>query len=1350
MKKIWKNGFIYLLALTICAMYLPMGRVQAATGRVIHVAGANVGEGKTATGAEAHPYRSFKKATENLQPGDTVIVHKGIYQESWVWVTWHGTASNPITVKGCDEENCPICQENSELPGPVFTSKSNWKNSSEAARGDYFLKMNDCHYVNMSGFYITGYQGAGIWTYDGSHHLTISQMNIWDMDTPEESTSGVEGILVNYTNDSTFKDLNIWDIGQTRRSHCDHGLYIGHVENCTFENIKVQDVPGAGLHFYAGDNYDIHAKNCVIQNNVFSGCKYGLVLVGVDGFNIRNNTIYNSGHTDVYLDWTASNNRFYNNLFYNNRTEQYVDPLYGAAAPAIVGYQANSYNRSTNTITVTGNIFQSNLYDYCGSFSAICRDRNSYTYSVSNFANAQNNSSTGNRYRNFISGHARIRESIDTRNMPKGNAYESRIEKNAQKLMDDALEITANSDCIDKGNTSNAPVYDILGNARDSKADIGAYEYQTATIPDVPIEGVLLSQTSMVEKNAPGDVVGTLSVKNARNDRTYTFSLTGDENDNDQFVIEGDKLKAKNSFDYETKTQYTVEVAATDGRQVKKESFSISILPNENINHRHGTIHVFSGATESGDGSEAKPYRDFAKAVSNLVPGDTVLVHRGEYVLTKSIDITAIGRADKSIIIAGCTDENCAVCARNASAKAVNFGGTSGQTTADYFLKLNNSSYVTLKNLNISRYALIGVWTQNSSHITASDLRIWDIDCANAPQNGLAGFVVEQTKDSAFSHMTIYDIGQTRRSQCDHGIRVRDSENCTWDAITVQDVPGAGIEFYGGDNYNIHTQNCRVTNSIFSRGKYGVILTGVRGVKLINNTFYNNGNTDLYFDWTVQQSSFVNNLFYNDRTETFTDPDYGSSTPAVISFLANSRNSAGSNMTSGNMFYNSVYDYHGSYKAVGRYVGENGLITEASLLDMMDLQNKETDGNRYQNVNEGAANLSSSIDKTDLAKGDENKDRILKNQEALEKGALMLKGGSACIDAGLSSSDVPTADIAGEKRDVQADIGAYEYQKPAEIGNVTLSKSSLTENNRVGDTIGTFSVADAPAGAVYTYRLPAGRQNNSLFTIENNVLKAGAVFRYATKSSYTIEVEVTDGNISKTQTFTILIDKSANTGGGGTTGGGSTSGGGNGGGGGHSVFGGTSGSNTTEPDEPTQTDLFTDTANHWGKDAIYDMASRGFVSGYPDKTFAPDKTTTRAEFVSMVVRALGLSEKNGSSKFSDVKATDWYAGAINAAMENGIVSGVSQTKFAPQQPITRQEAMVIFSNVLARKNVEKKTDETVLSAFSDAGQIASWAKDSVVNLVGNRVVSGSNGKIYPQNPITRAEVCTLLQKILSF
>ena len=128
---------------------------------------------------------------------------------------------------------------------------------------------------------------------------------------------------------------------------------------------------------------------------------------------------------------------------------------------------------------------------------------------------------------------------------------------------------------------------------------------------------------------------------------------------------------------------------------------------------------------------------------------------------------------------------------------------------------------------------------------------------------------------------------------------------------------------------------------------------------------------------------------------------------------------------------------------------------------------------------------------------------------------------------------------------------------------------------------------------------------------------------------------------------------------------------------------------------------------------------------------------------------MGLNTADTTTNFSDIKSSDWYAGAVSTSVKAGLINGLGDGKFAPNKAITREEAMVIISNVLTYLKVETKTDASVLSKFTDQNSISSWAKVAATNLVGYGVISGDAGKLNPQKNITRAEVCVILNSAMS-
>lgn len=123
-------------------------------------------------------------------------------------------------------------------------------------------------------------------------------------------------------------------------------------------------------------------------------------------------------------------------------------------------------------------------------------------------------------------------------------------------------------------------------------------------------------------------------------------------------------------------------------------------------------------------------------------------------------------------------------------------------------------------------------------------------------------------------------------------------------------------------------------------------------------------------------------------------------------------------------------------------------------------------------------------------------------------------------------------------------------------------------------------------------------------------------------------------------------------------------------------------------------------ASGWYTTAVNTMGSLGVVSGYEDGTFRPNEPITRAEFVSMAVKFLESPQASTENKFTDVSAEDWFWNAVQAAVEEGWISGYEDGSFRPNRNITRAEVASIVNHVLervadpdyAKNNKEKLND----------------------------------------------------------
>ena len=127
----------------------------------------------------------------------------------------------------------------------------------------------------------------------------------------------------------------------------------------------------------------------------------------------------------------------------------------------------------------------------------------------------------------------------------------------------------------------------------------------------------------------------------------------------------------------------------------------------------------------------------------------------------------------------------------------------------------------------------------------------------------------------------------------------------------------------------------------------------------------------------------------------------------------------------------------------------------------------------------------------------------------------------------------------------------------------------------------------------------------------------------------------------------------------------------------------------------------------WYYDNVMDAAANEYVSGYEDGTFKPGNSVTRAEFASMIAKAMGYDDSlAGETRFKDVAADQWYAGAITFCADNGIISGYDDGTFQPGKTISRQEVASILKNAF---NLTGNTGDL----FPDDSAIAGWAKENV-------------------------------------
>ena len=177
-------------------------------------------------------------------------------------------------------------------------------------------------------------------------------------------------------------------------------------------------------------------------------------------------------------------------------------------------------------------------------------------------------------------------------------------------------------------------------------------------------------------------------------------------------------------------------------------------------------------------------------------------------------------------------------------------------------------------------------------------------------------------------------------------------------------------------------------------------------------------------------------------------------------------------------------------------------------------------------------------------------------------------------------------------------------------------------------------------------------------------------------------------------------------------------------------------------------EIFIDIApDAWYKDAVQYAYDNGLMTGVSATEFAPEATTTRAMIVSILARLEGV-ESAEAAGFADV-SDEWYATAVNWAANVGVVNGYEDNTFRPNTAITREQLAAMLMNYAAYKG-EDVSARADLSTYSDAATISSWANDVMQWAVAEGLISGmTEDTLQPQGNAMRAQVAAILERFLA-
>ena len=168
--------------------------------------------------------------------------------------------------------------------------------------------------------------------------------------------------------------------------------------------------------------------------------------------------------------------------------------------------------------------------------------------------------------------------------------------------------------------------------------------------------------------------------------------------------------------------------------------------------------------------------------------------------------------------------------------------------------------------------------------------------------------------------------------------------------------------------------------------------------------------------------------------------------------------------------------------------------------------------------------------------------------------------------------------------------------------------------------------------------------------------------------------------------------------------------------------------------------------NAWYADAVSAAVDNGLLYGKSNTIIDPNGDMTRAEMAAIINRSFGCYKTADISQYKDVSKSKWYYKDVALAVQMGTYNGRSSSSMAPDSPITRQEAMTVVARALELDyDSYSKTD---LSAFSDRSEISNWALPYVRAMVGADYIHGRGKVLAPLDNITRAEFAQIFHNII--
>jgi hypothetical protein len=592
--------------------------------------------------------------------------------------------------------------------------------------------------------------------------------------------------------------------------------------------------------------------------------------------------------------------------------------------------------------------------------------------------------------------------------------------------------------------------------------------------------GISLSATSIAENNTVGALVGTLSTTDPDAGNTFTYSLvsgTGSTN-NASFSISGSNLNAGIAFDFEAKTSYSIRVRTTDqGSLTFEKVFTITVT---NVNEAPTALSISATSIAENNVVGAN--------IGNFTTTDPDASNTFTYALVSGTDSTD----NSSFTINGSTLK---------AGIVFDF-----DTKSSYTIRVRSTDQGSLTFDKIFTITITNV-NEVPTDITLQNSSINENNLANALVGALS--TTDPDAGNTFTYSLVSGTGST------------DNASFT--------VTGANLTIKNAANYEVKSSySIRVRTTDQGSLTFDKVFT-------ISVNDVNEAPTSL----SMSTSAIFENNAVGATVSTFTtaDQDAGNTfTYSLVSGTGSTDNSSFSfngNVLTANISFN--FEQKGSYYIRVRSTDQGGLTYEQSLVVSIVNVNETPSAISLSSTsiseNNAVGAAVGTFSTTDPDDRDAFTYTLVSGTGSTDNSAFAISASSLNANSAFNFETKNSYSI----RVRSTDQGGLTFEQTFTITvndvneaplTLTLSNSSIAENNSVGAQIGTFSSTDPDDNNTFTFSFVSGTgsTDNTSFAMVDNSLNAGIAFNFETKSSYSIRVRSTDqGGLTFEQTFTITV-----------------------------------------------------------------------------------------------------------------------------------------------------------------------------------------------------------------------------------